>query len=306
MSAAPRQHPRGRADAYLTMALLSLFWGYSWIAAKVATGDAAPIVVAVLRNGIGAVGLLGVLVATGRSLRPPPFGPTLVYGLLQTAGFQFIQTVAVSLGGAGKTSILAYTMPFWLVLLAWPLLGERILPLRWVALALAVAGLVFIVLPLESRSMGANALAVLAGFVWAASAVWAIRIRRTASYDLLSLTAWQMVWGSLALAPALLVLPWHARWTGALVGSVLFLGFVSGAAGWAMWLYLLSRLPPSAAGVASLATPVVAVVLSAIHLGEIPTGRELAGIACIVVALVVNARVGAPRARGAAAARTAP
>ncbi len=286
---------RAGAEAWLALALLVLVWGYAWVVVKVATLDASAIVVASARSGLGALALLAFLAVTGRSLRPTPFVPTAVYGLLQTTAFTLLQTTAVSLAGAGKVAVLVFTMPFWLALLAWPFLGERIGPARWVALALAAAGLAAIVTPLESRSTLANALAVAAGLAWAASAVWVIRVRTRAGYDLLSLTAWQMVWGSLVLVAVTLVSPGQVRLTGALVASIAFLAVFATALGWALWLFVLSRLPASVAGVASLAIPVVGVVAAAVQLHEIPSRAELVGIGCIVTALVVNARASAPR-----------
>jgi drug/metabolite transporter (DMT)-like permease len=284
---------RARAEAYLALGILALSWGYSWVMVKVATQHASPLAVALSRNVVGAVALFGFLALTRRSLRPPPFLPTLVYGLLQTSAFHLAQSVAVSLAGAGRVAILAYTMPFWLVLLARPFLGERIRGGQWLALALAGAGLALIVTPIEARSVGASALAIGSGLIWAASAVWVIRLRRAGSHDPLSLTAWQMVWGSLPLAALALFVPLHVHWTAAFVGAIGFLGVVANAVGWALWLFILGRLPAGVAGVASLATPVVGVVAAALQLGEVPSRRELGGIACIVVALVVNARAGA-------------
>jgi drug/metabolite transporter (DMT)-like permease len=95
---------RGTWPAYGALAVLALFWGYSWIALKIATRDASPILVAAIRPVLGAVALLGVMAALRRPLRPPPTGPTIVYGLLQTTGFNVCQTVAVSLAGAGKVA----------------------------------------------------------------------------------------------------------------------------------------------------------------------------------------------------------
>ena len=294
---------RRAGQAYLALVVLTLSWSYSWIAVKIATHDASPIVVAAGRSALGAVTVLAFIAVTGRSLRPPPFLPTLVLGLLQTTGFTLLVTIAVSTANVGKTAILAYTMPFWLALLAWPLLGERITPLRSLALALAAAGLVLIVTPLQTRSTLSSALAVLGGFVWAASAVYAIRLRSTGRFDLLALTGWQMVWGSLALAPFALVLPAHARFTGPFILAIAFCGVFASGMGWALWLFILSRLPATVAGVASLATPVVGVAMAALQLHEVPSRRELLGMALIVTALVVNSRAGAGARVAASAAR---
>jgi drug/metabolite transporter (DMT)-like permease len=89
------------------------------------------------------------------------------------------------------------------------------------------------------------------------------------------------------------------RWTASLVAWISVLAVVATAVGWALWLLVLSRLPPAAAGVASLATPVVGIALAAVQLGEIPSRTELAGVAAIVAALVVNARAGASDAGAA-------
>lgn len=287
---------RNRVEAHLALAFLALLWGYSWLAIKVATLDASPIVVAWMRCAGGALALLATLALTGRSLRPPPFVPTLIYGLLQTTGFHLLQTLAVSMGGTGKAAILAYTMPFWLSVLAWPFLGERIVGLRWFVLALAALGLALVVTPLHASNAIASLLPVAAGLAWAASAVWVIRVRAEGGYDLLSLTAWQMVWGSMAMIPFTLLYPVAVRFTPAFLVSMSFLILFSTALGWALWLVVLSRLPASVAGVASLATPVIAVTVAAVHLHEIPTRNEWIGIACLVVALVVNARVPVLRA----------
>jgi drug/metabolite transporter (DMT)-like permease len=290
----PPSARRGRAAAFAALALLAVIWGYSWVAIKVATRDASPLAVAALRSALGAAALLAWLAASRRPLRHPPFGPTFVYGMLQTVGFTIPQTVAVSLGGAGRIAVLAYTMPFWLALLAWPFLGERLGRARWAALVLALAGLWLVVGPLRAGTALPSALGILSGFLWAASAVWMLRTLFRRGYDLLSVAAWQMVWGSAVLAALALVVPTHVRWTGSLVASIAFLAVCGNALGWAVWMFVLSRLPATVAGLGSLATPVVGVLAAAVQLREVPSPAELAGMACIVVALVVNARSGAP------------
>lgn len=282
-------HPRrARLEAYLALAALAGVWGYSWVAMKIATRDASPLLVAFLRSALGAAALLLYLPLTRRSLRPTPFRPTLVYGLLQTAGFTLLANVAVTMGGVGKIAILAYTMPFWLALLAWRFLGEKIRGPTWAALGLAAVGLGFIVTPLGSRSTLASVLAITAGLVWAASAVWVVRALAKERQDLLSLTAWQMAWGALALLGVMAVVPVQVRWTPSLVWAVAFLGIGASALAWSLWLLVLARLPASVAGLGSLTVPVVGLAIAAVQLGEIPTRSELTGIAFIVTALALQ------------------
>ena len=280
---------RGGAKVYLALVVLALVWGYTWVTIKIATEDASPYVVAASRLVIAVAILFALLALTRRSLKPTPFMPTLILGLLQTTGWTLLQTLAVAQAGAGKSAVLGYTMPFWAALLAWPFLGERIAGMRWVALALAAVGLAFVVAPLNAHSFVADGLAVLAGLSWGASAVYAKWLRRRHDVELLSLTTWQMLWGTLPLVVLMLAIGGPVRWTGSFVASMAFMSIGGAALGWFLWMFILSRLPAGVAGIASLATPVVGVLAAAIQLHEIPSRSELAGMALIVAALIVNA-----------------
>jgi drug/metabolite transporter (DMT)-like permease len=279
---------RERGSAYAALAVLALVWGYTWVVIKIATHDASPLVVAGGRMALASVVLFAVLAATGRSLRPTPFVPTLILGLLQTTGFTLFQTLAVAIGGAGKVAVLAYTMPFWVALLAWPFLGERINGLRWVALALAAAGLVFVLTPLNGGTWLADAFAIVAGISWAASVVYAKRMRAKYRVELLSLTAWQLLWGTVPLVVVMLAVPGHVHWTTSFVLAMAYMSVLGGALAWLLWMFIISRLPAAVAGIASLATPVVGVIAAAIQLHEIPSTTELIGMVLIVAALIVN------------------
>lgn len=279
---------RGSATVYLALAVLALVWGYTWVTIKIATESASPLFVASARLSAATLVLFIILALTKRSLRPTPFVPTLILGLLQTSGWTLLQTIAVSQGGAGKSAVLGYTMPFWAALLAWPFLGERVAGLRWVALALAAAGLAFVVAPLERSGVRADALAVLAGVSWGASAVYAKRLRAKYDVDLLALTSWQLLWGTLPLVVLTLLFPAPVHWNAPFIAAMAFMAIGGGALGWFLWMFILSRLPAGVAGIASLATPVVGVLAAAIQLREIPSAGELIGMVLIVVALVVN------------------
>jgi len=273
-------------EAYGVMAVLTLIWAYNWVVIRIATADGSPVFVATLRTAIGATFLLLIL-AVRRQVRPTPFVPTLILGLLQTAAFTLLQTVAVALSGAGKVAVLAYTMPFWATLIAWPVLGEQIDRLRWCALLLAAIGLGFVAAPFSAATLPGDVLAVLAGLAWGASVVWARRMQTRQRIELLPLTAWQTVWAFVPMLVIALFVPTHVRWTGTFLGAMAFLGIAQGVA-WAMWLFIVGRLPAGVAGLASLATPVLGVLFAALQLHEIPSRAEIFGLALIVVALALN------------------
>jgi len=66
----------------------------------------------------------------------------------------------------------------------------------------------------------------------------------------------------------------------------------STAAGWWLWTYVLSHTTAGIAGLNSLGIPVVAVLASAIQLGERPPPLELAGMLLIGIALALIAWLG--------------
>lgn len=269
--------------------MLAGIWGYNWVVMKVATTYADAFTVSALRCAGGVVCLFIALLATRRPLRPPPFGPTVVLGLLQTTAFTILSILAVALGGAGKTAILVYTMPFWIVLLAWPVLHECVPGTGWIALALAAAGLACVLTPLDLASgLLPKALAVGSAIAWAASAVYGKRLRARYETDLLGLTAWQMLYGTVPVLALVAFLPHHVDPVPAFWLAIAYVSIPGTALAWLLWMFILSRLPAGVTGVASLLTPVVGVMSAWAQLGERPGALELAGLTLIVAALIVN------------------
>ncbi|MEI6450918.1 MAG: DMT family transporter, partial [Actinomycetes bacterium] len=138
---------RNRDLGAAALILLALIWGYNWVVMKIGLGYADPFAFAALRTFLGALSLFLLLIVLRRSLRPRAVGFTIVIGLLQTTGFVGLLIWALQSGGAGKTSVLTYTMPFWLLLLAWAFLGERLRGTQWLAVGLALAGLLLVLSP---------------------------------------------------------------------------------------------------------------------------------------------------------------
>ena len=108
--------------------------------------------------------------------------------------------MALAGGGAGRTSVLVFTMPFWTLLIAWPVLHERVRGAQWLAVAFAFAGLALVVEPWNWQGDLAPKLwAVLSGFGWAAGTVATKYFQRERSFDTLNFIAWQMLVGVLPL-----------------------------------------------------------------------------------------------------------
>jgi drug/metabolite transporter (DMT)-like permease len=275
--------------AVVVLVLLVAIWGYSWITSKIGLQYASPMDVVSLRLGLGLLTLLAGLVWTGRSLRPRHWKALLLIGLIQTGAFLLLNTWALSEGGPGKTSILVFTMPFWVLVFAWPLLHERIQGLQWVSIALAVAGLVFVLEPWEMRtSLFSKTLAVLAGMCWAIGVIYAKQLHNRTQVEPLAFTFWQMLIGMIPvlLCQALIDRP-PVVWSHTFIVVTIFNGIVATGFGWLAWLYVLHRLPAGTASLSSLGIPVIAIFSSWIQLGEQPGRSELAGMLLIGLALAL-------------------
>lgn len=276
-----------RRRAAIVMAVLALVWGYSWIVAKMGLSQAGPFTFAAMRTVCGVLALGAFVVLKQRRLPGrPPRGAALV-GIIQTGAFLMLNTWALSTGEPGKVSILTFTMPFWVLLFAWPVLAEKVHGLQWLAIGFAIAGLVLIMEPwLMHAAVRSKVLAVLAGMAWATGVVITKRLQQDAPVDVVDFTFWQMIIG---MVPMLLVAwlvaePFPAL-TAKLLTTVVFSGVLATAGGWLMWQYVLNRLPAGTTSLASLAVPVVALAASALQFGERLRAAELWGALLIAVAL---------------------
>jgi len=268
----------------LALAVMSVIWGYNWVVMKEALRFCDPFVFAAIRVFPAAIILFVILLWTKKDWRPRQVKWTVLLGLLSTTVGLGLPLWALAGGTAGKTAVLLYTMPFWTILLAWPILGERIRGLEWLAVILAFAGLALIV---AVDAVGANLLssilAVIAGISWAGSAIITRIMRRDPEFDVLSVTTWQMIYGvgPLIIISVLVPSP-PIQWTPVFIAALLYNIILVSVVAFLLWFYILERLQAGMATMGTLVTPVLALVLARIQLGEIPSSREGLGIILIL------------------------
>ena len=276
--------------ALFALALLSLIWGYNWVVMKQVIQYVDPFDFSAIRTVLGALTLFLVLVLLRRPMKVEALPQVALLGLLQTGTFTVLIQWALVAGGAGKTAVLVYTMPFWTIPIAWWVLGEKVRGLQWLSIAVAACGLVLIVEPWSMRgSVFSNVLAVLGGLTWAASAVQAKRMRRNHQFDVLSLTAWQMLFGALAVSLLAALHPSRPiDPTPYFYGALAFNAVIATGLAWLLWLYVLQHLSAGLAGLSALGIPMISVLAGWVELGERPTGNEFAGMLLIGGALALT------------------
>ncbi|MSP86791.1 MAG: EamA family transporter [Methylotenera sp.] len=276
--------------AFTALFILTLIWGYNWVVMKLAVQYASPFQFAAMRTFLGAIVLFVLIFLTKRPLALKEFPTMLALGLLQTCGFTGLLIWALVEGGVGKTAVLTYTMPFWVMLLAWPMLGEKVQGWQWLAVLFALFGMLLIFDPLHIKSDGFSMfLAVCSGISWAISAIVSKRLHQRAPHlDLLNLTAWPMLLGSIPIIIIALLVPAPPiQWTSAFVLAVLFNVILSGCMAWVLWLYALQRLQAGVASMASMLAPVIGVLAAWLQLNELPTANELVGMVFVALSLLI-------------------
>src|SRR6185312_6475431 len=238
--------PNSQRGAMLALLVTIGLWAYSWVVMKQVLAYAGPFDFA-------------ALLLARQSLQPPPLLPTILIGLCQTAAFQGLEQWALVSGGAGHVALLAYTMPFWAVLLAWVILRERPTGRHWLGIAFAAIGLICIIEPW--RGLGnatSTVLAIAGGVAWAGGTVLSKRLFRRHAVSALGLTAWQMLAGGVALGIVALAVPQRAiTWNGAFIAGLAYSVLMASSLAWWLWSIVLRRLPTTLASVGSLGVPIV-------------------------------------------------
>jgi drug/metabolite transporter (DMT)-like permease len=256
------------------LAITSVGWGFNWPVTKYLLSELPPLI---LRGWTGVVGagLLATLaILSGQSLRVPrELWPRLVLAaFLNVSCWMVLMGLALLWLPASEAALIAYTMPVWASMLAWPILGERPNLLRVISLLMAFAGL--------SAIMGGNGLATsiekLPGIIMALGGAIGFAVGTVLAKKLplnlppLTAAAWQIGIGCLPVA---------------IVGSLIEKADVTALSnlGWILlvystviqfcvayvsWFAALARLPASVAAIGTMAVPVIGVVASALALHE--------------------------------------
>lgn len=283
--------PAGRADirARLMLILLCLIWGITWPLMKVALEQIPPFSMRASSTGLGALTVYLVCLAKQRSLRLPTakaWAHVVVASLLNIVGFSLFSAFAQLAAATAPVTILAYTMPIWAVLLAWPLLGERPTRSQAVALCLCAAGLAVLIYPLSARGIPVGILlAVATGVSWGAGTVYVKWARIDA--DPMGVTSWQLTIAFVVITLCALVFGEGLNLGDAHAGALFataFVGLVGNGVAYGLWFAIVRRLPTMTASLGVLSVPVIGVIASIAILHEMPSASDIAGFALIFIA----------------------
>ncbi len=273
----------------LMVAALGLMWGLNWPAARMALMDYSPWMFRSIALWTGAAVLLGIAAARGGSVRvarPRDRWHLLVAGLLNLAGFNLFSSFGQLGTTTTRVAIIAYTMPLWVTFLAWLVLGERLDPVRRVALLLGALGLAALVVPFLGGAIPLGMwFALGAALSWAAGTVYVKWAGVVA--DPFVVAGWQLAAGGIAAVAGLFLfggtprlMPEHWQAGLGLAYNVIF----GTALSYVVWFEVVARLPAATAALGVLMVPVVGVSSAMLLVGDRPSAFDFVGFALVLAA----------------------
>ena len=298
-----------RRHAYLGLTLAVVFWGTSFVATKVALHELAPAAIVFVRFGIGLMVLAGAVgLRRGlRSIRREELPMLVVLGFVGITLHQWLQATGLETTTATATAWIVATIPVFVALLGWGILGERLGWHRIAGIAVAACGAATVVSGGKPLALIAGQAGTVGDLLVAASALnWAI-------FTILSkhlLHDKHSGGGAITRYPVtmmlyvmgfgwVLSLPWLAvdgawrtltRVDGEVFGALVFLGVAASGLAYLFWYGALGVVDATEAGAFLYLEPLVTVVVAALVLGEQPTAAmALGGMAILLGVWLVGA-----------------
>jgi drug/metabolite transporter (DMT)-like permease len=257
--------------------IISTFiWGSTWLAIKYQLGSVAPEWSVALRFALAAL-LLGSWCSLTR--RPLRFGPrahafialqgVLLFGLNYVGVYRAEQYAT-----SGLVAVLFSTIVFMNPIGARLIFGTALTLRTLIAAALGVIGVALLFLPelTQARQGGSAALGIVFGLgstAIASGGNLAAMRNQAAHIPVLSGTAWGMAYGALTAAAVALVLrvPWSIDLRAPYLLALLYLAVFGSVVAFGAYLTLLKEVGSASASYVSVATPIVAMMLSTLFEG---------------------------------------
>ncbi|MBR1122891.1 EamA family transporter [Bradyrhizobium lablabi] len=268
----------------LCLVVTATGWALNWPFMKFLLREWPPLFARGLAGTLAAVILAALALGRGQSLAVPRESiPRLIFASFTNVfAWMGFGTMAMNYVTVGEGALLAYTMPIWAMLFAWPILHARPTVRDIAALVLGIVG-VAVLLGANGYSFTADKLTGIA-LALACAILFALGNtlnRNPLPMPPLAVVAWQVGLGCLVM----LVLgvafeqPNYAAISPTGIACFIYMTLVPMGLCYLTWFETLRRLPPASASTGMLLVPVIGVVSAAFILGE-PLGlREIAAMA---------------------------
>lgn len=279
-----------RFAAWAVLLATLTLWSGNWIVARAVRDDISPglatagrlVIVALVLAPFIARGVPAKLAALSRR-------DWRVLWLLGFAGGGLhlaLQWLGVHYTTATSATLYLSTAPIFILLLAAPVLGERIFTRQWVGVAVSFAGVALIGMQGRVTQLTFNVgdlCALMSMVLWGGYTVF-LRLRRDA-LDMPEFLVMVCLLGLVFMTPWLVAeyfLGMTLELSAAGAAAVLYSAFGSLLLAYAGWSYVVTRLGAARAGVTMHLMPAISVGLAGLFLGERPHWYHFAGVAFIL------------------------
>jgi drug/metabolite transporter (DMT)-like permease len=277
------------------MLIVALIWGGNFSISKFALTQLHPLQFSALRFTLASL-LLWLLVRRTGARAPLPrkaMWGLVVLGLIGNTLYQTIFMTGLSMTSATNSAMIVASLPVAVALFGTVLGIERATPATWLGVLLGTAGVALVVgargVHFHSDSLTGDLLVLASMLCWA---YYTVMLRRFgAGVDALRITAITTIAGTPGLlllgAPGLLQLDWagvSAKTWGAMAYAALFALIVA----FVLYNRAVMAIGSGRTAIYNCVTPLVAMVIAWLALGEVPTGLQFAGVALVIAGVLVS------------------
>ena len=225
-----------------------------------------------------------------------------VLGLLGVGLYNTLQYLALQTSTALNVTLVASSMPLWMLLLGALFFDARVSRAQLIGAALSITGVVVVLTRGDWHELLALRLAIGDMFMLAATFCWAMyswlltrraepdAIRNDWAAFLLAQVTLGLLWSGMFTAGEWAITDAHIRWSGGLLAALVFVAVGPAVLAYRCWGLGVQRAGPAVAGFFTNLTPLFAAVMSAAFLGELPHPYHGLAFALIVAGIVASSR----------------
>ncbi len=288
----------------LLLTLAPLMWAGNAVVGRMAAGLVPPLTLNFLRWLLAGVLLLPLAAWV---LRPgsglwPHWRRFALLGLLGVGLYNALQYLALHTSTALNVTLVASSMPLWMMALGRLFFGARITRAQLLGALLSMAGVAVVLARGDWAQLARLKLVPGDLYMVAATIGWAWyswllarraepeAIRADWAAFLMAQIVFGLAWSGLLAAGEWALSDAHIAWGWPLAAALLYVAIGPALLAYRCWGLGVQRAGPTLAGFFGNLTPVFAALLSALFLGESPRPYHAAAFALIAAGIVASAR----------------